>query len=346
MNDFTYLTGKHHVRSRDGYYIGSSDWPTILGLSPKTPVDLYREKTGREKPFTGNAATWWGNELEGIILKNAIYEIDGPEIANTFFFDYSAHQYRRTGRWQPKTDYLPFTECLHPDHKWALAHADCVHAGKPLIIEAKSGGFFGNVRRQDMDGYYRSDPTASGVPFRVYFQVQWQSLCYGIPSIIVGALINTNDFSTYEIDANTKIQSKMLEAGSRFMWHLERDIPPTPRTFGDIQKLFPSLNDRRLTITGEQAAIAWDIKERLHKAKDNIKKYESLKKDYENALALLIGPNVELADEMGNKIASRSSWSQYNMLSPKKVQAECPEAFDLLENAGLIQESERSRIYA
>lgn len=45
--------------------LGSSDAPTIMGVSPwKTPYQLWEEKVGISKPFTGNFATQRGTEME------------------------------------------------------------------------------------------------------------------------------------------------------------------------------------------------------------------------------------------------------------------------------------------
>ncbi len=390
MNPYTYMTGSADVRSRKGFYIGSSDIPIILGLTPTTPMDLWRQKTGREEGFTGNDLTYWGHELEGVILKRAILDAGGAKMASKFFMDYSRVMYRRKRRWKPKTAYEPFTEAIHPDQPWMLAHADCLYtggstafrvkqgdtsaevtinkaidfvSGKPgrmatvladgavdnsveKIIEAKSGGFFANVRREDMDGYDRADPTASGVPFKVFFQVQWQMACYGITLADIAALIDTNKFSVYQVDASSKIQAKLIELGSRFMYCLTNDVAPTPRTFGDIKKLFPEINDRRLTIMGDKAAIAWDIKERRKKAATKEKNAKKEKEDLTNALALMIGENLELADEMGNKICSQSMWHPFDMLSPKKIKESCPEAYELLNKAGMIVKGDRRRINA
>ncbi len=346
MNNYTYMTGGADVRSRKGFYIGSSDIPIILGLTPTTPMDLWRQKTGREEGFTGNDLTYWGHELEGVILKRAILDDAGAKMASKFFMDYSRVMYRRPPAWKPKTAYEPFTEAIHPDQPWMLAHADCLYNPGEKIIEAKSGGFFANVRREDMDGYDRADPTASGVPFKVFFQVQWQMACYGIKQTDIAALIDTNKFSVYQVDASSKIQAKLIELGSRFMYCLTNDMAPTPRTFGDIKNLFPEINDRRLTIMGDKAAIAWDIKERRKKAATKEKNAKKEKEDLTNALALMIGENLELADEMGNKICSQSMWQQTEMLSPKKIEASCPEAYELLNKAGMIVKGDRRRINA
>jgi hypothetical protein len=344
MNSYSYMTGTHDVRSRKGFYIGASDISTIIGLTKTTPYQWWREHTGRDPAFAGNSATYWGHELEGLVLKNAIWKEAGQDIAQRFFLDYSRNQYKRRANWQPKTAYEPFTECIHPDFPWMLAHADCVYNPGDRLIEAKSGGFFGNVRRDDMDGYDRTDPTASGLPFKVFFQAQWQAAVYGCPHVDVAALINTNDFSTYQVDANGKIQARLIEAGSRMMYCLTNDVAPTPKTFGDIKKLFPELNDMRLTVMGERAAIAWELKERMKKARALEKRGKTQKEDITAALALLLGDHVELADEMGKKICSQSIFPKLTMLSPKKIKDECPDAYDLLDAAGLIESKEQRRI--
>lgn len=344
MNNYTYMTGSQDVRSRKGFYIGASDISTIIGLTKTTPHQWWREHTGRDAPFRGNDATHWGDELEGVVLKNAISRESGDAIARKFFLDYSRYQYHRPKSWLPKTAYEPFTECLHPDQKWMLAHADCIYNPGDKLWEAKTGGFFGNVRRDDMDGYDRKDPTASGLPFSVFFQTQWQASCYGVKHVDVAALINTNDFSTYQVDANGKIQGRLMEAGSRMMYCLEKDVPPTPKTFGDIKNLFPELNGKRLTVMGERAAIAWDLKARMKKARALESRGKKQKEDIKNALALLMGGNIEMADEMGTKICSQSVFDKLNMLSPKKVKESCPDAYEILDAAGMIKSHEERRI--
>ena len=54
--------------------IGGSDAPVVMGVSPfKTPLELWREKTGQENGFEGNWATRRGNELEPVA--RAHYEL-------------------------------------------------------------------------------------------------------------------------------------------------------------------------------------------------------------------------------------------------------------------------------
>jgi predicted phage-related endonuclease len=372
MNNYTFMHSGKNVRSLPGYYIGASEVPIILGLTKTTALELWRQKKGLEAGFQGNQFTEWGHLLEGTILYKAIKNDSDSKTAFKFLIDYTKNMFDRGPGWKPKTIYHPFTEARHNDLPWMIAHADCVKpdcyvpanenetaigisiSGKKAIalesfpakiIEAKSGGRFANLRREDFDGYDPKDPTQSGLPIKVYVQVQWQQAVYGIQSASVAALIDTNNFMTFDVPGNQEIQGKLIEIGSRFMRCLKKDIPPTPKTFGDIDKLFPQINNNRLTIMGGKAVIAWDIKNKLKKARDKNKKIKSQIDDYTNALGLLIGENKELADEFGNKICGQSKYETGTMIHPSAIKKDCPEAYELLEKAGKIKNHEVRRIY-
>ena len=358
MNNYKFMHSGAGVRSREGYYIGASEIPIILGLTKTTPMELWEQKTGRAEGFQGNQYTEWGNLLEGIILYKNIKMDSDNDTAYKFLVDYTRNQFYRGPGWKPKTQYHPFTEAIHKDFPWMLAHADCValetfsgivndlpvFRKPPKIIEAKSGGRFANMRKEDMDGYDPKDPTQSGLPMRVYVQVQWQQAVYDIMAGSVSALIDTNNFMQFDVPGNKQIQGKLIEIGSRFMRCLVQDIPPTPKTFGDISKLFPLVNNNRLTIMGEKAVIAWDIKNKLKSDRKKIKKLKAKVDDYVNSLGLLIGENKELADEMGDKICSQSKYETGTLISPKSIKENCSDAYTLLEAAEMIKEHTVRRI--
>ena len=76
------------------------------------------------------------------------------------------------------------TECRHPEHRYAIAHADLVYdpgdGGEAYIQEAKTSGAHASRRGRDADyGYGSEDDGAEGIPAAVYLQVQWQLLVYG-----------------------------------------------------------------------------------------------------------------------------------------------------------------------
>ncbi len=358
MNSYTFMHSGKDVRSLPGFYIGASEIPTILGLGFITAYDLWEQKTGRAIGFIGNERTEFGHLHEPTILYKRIKNEAGPKTAYKFLVDYTRNMFDRGPGWKPKTEYHPFTECRHSDFPWMIAHADCVRGGTiplksshkadesyPKIIEAKSGGRFANLRREEMDGYDPKDPTQSGLPMKVYSQVQWQEAVYDIQDADVCALIDTNNFMQFSVPGNKQIQAKLIEIGSRFMRCLVKDIPPTPKTFGDIAKLFPEINNNRLTIIGEKSLIAWDIKDRLKKARTKQKKAKAQIDDCVNALGLFIGENKELADEFGDKICSQSKYESPTMISQKAIKESCPEVFEILKKAGLINKHEVRRIY-
>ena len=307
--------------------------------------------------FIGNERTEFGHLHEPIILYKRIKNEAGPKTAYMFLVDYTRNMFDRGPGWKPKTEYHPFTECRHSEFNWMIAHADCVKQEKEIegydkilenkahIIEAKSGGRFANLRREEMDGYDPGDPTQSGLPMKVYVQVQWQEATYDIQNAKVCALIDTNNFYTFNVPGNKELQAKLIEIGSRFMRCLVKDIPPTPRTFGDVSKLCPEINNNRFTIMGEKALIAWDIKDRLKKARTKKKKIQLQIDDFVNSLGLFIGENKELADEFGDKICSQSKYETGTLISPKAIKENCLEAYEMLENIGLIKNHEVRRIY-
>ena len=355
MNPYNFMHSGKTVRSLEGHYIGASDIPIILGLTKTTAMDLWLQKTGRAVGFLGNEKSEWGHLHEGPVLYKRIKNEAGLKTAYKFLVDYTRNMFDRGPGWKPKTEYHPFTECRHSEFPWMIAHADCVKINPvpsysslkqyPKIIEAKSGSRFANLRREEMDGYDSKDPTQSGLPMKTYVQVQWQEATYDIQDAIVCALIDTNNFYTFNVPGNKQIQAKLIEIGSRFMRCLVKDIPPTPRTFGDIGKLFPEINNNRLTIMGAKSLIAWDIKDRLKKARTKKKKVQLQIDDYTNSLGLFIGENKELADEFGDKICSQSKYESPTMISQKAIKEKCPEVFEILEKAGMIKSHEVRRIY-
>lgn len=71
------------VRVDRNKYIGGSDIPIILGISPfKTRFELLQEKAGIiENDFKGNSYTEYGNEMEEVIRDHI------AEVNNTIFFE-------------------------------------------------------------------------------------------------------------------------------------------------------------------------------------------------------------------------------------------------------------------
>ncbi len=335
MNPFHRIRDFHGSRARG---VGSSDIPVLALLYLRygsTPYQLWREKTGRDAPWTGNQATWWGKQLEGLVLKQWVGDAYDTDKAQAFYRNYLRR--RATGPLKV------YTEARHPEYKFALAHADLiVEEDGGLITEAKTHSFFAAKRTDDPDfGYSESagDPK-NEIPMAAFLQVQWQMFCYGIKQATVAALINTNDYREYgPIIADARAQEKCLVAAQKFWWFVEHDQEPKPETWADMQKMFPQPTQTTAMVSGEDELTVLEMKERKAKLDERIKKAKAELGDLKNAVGLMIGENSVLASAEGAPLAKSYAKSKYS-LAGKKFAAERPDLLTELLETGLITRSE------
>jgi len=342
MNKFTYLEDKEFKKGRR--YIGASDVPTIalLNLQYKTPLDLYLEKIGEKDPKFGSERAQMGHELESIILKLGLQKICSINNAGLKKFLVS----RVNEEFNYNNFLHSFTEARHQDCNFIVAHADLILelAGYgETILEAKSTGFFGGLRKNDLDkGYDKNDLTANGIPSSVFLQVQTQMLCYSINECYVSALIDTGMHRLYgPIKAEKKIQEKILAICDRFWWHVENKKPPKPETWKDVCYLNPDVNEK------DQKIIAGDTEQKIIEMKDRAKKLRAREKeikkeltDIKNGIGLTVGKNKFLMSSEGHKLATAFMVSKYNAKDLKGLKEKYPDIFDKLFEEGFINISE------
>ena len=347
MNKYTFY--QSDVRRNSELIIGSSDIPVIIKTKnsriKKSAYELWQGKTGKVESFQGNEYTIWGNELEPLLIAAFIRQKYNSKTAYKFKVDYILHQeWRDIEKYRPPTMFHPFTECRNPQFPWAIAHADCVKNDHelPIIIEAKTGGYYARVRREGFEGFDLEDHTANGVPSDILLQVQWQMLCYDIDLTFVLLLVDDNKFHIYEVPAIKKWFPLMLEKASRFIWHCKKDKPPQPEKYSDIEKLFPEIKDKAIYVTGERAIIAEQMKIEKKKLQSKIKKYQSRIDDIKDAAGLLMGENKFLFNgETGKKIFQQViTKDQYNMIHPSTIAKLAPDAYNILKEKRLIKKSD------
>ncbi len=339
MNRYTKIRDFHGARAKG---VGSSDIPVLALLMKQygsTPYKLWRVKTGRDAPWGGNQATWWGHQLEGLVLKEWVSDQYDPETAKIFYRNY-LHR-RSTGSLKV------YTSARHPDYKFALAHADLIikeDAG--LITEAKTHSFFAARRDDDPDfGYSPDDRSQEGIPAALFLQVQWQLFCYGIRQAMAAVLINTNDYREYgPITADKKTQEQCLVLAQKFWWHVENDQEPKPETWADVQKMFPQPTQTTAMVGGEDEMAARLMIEQWHKAGRGIDKLKAKREDIKNALGLWIGENSVLTTAEGVKLAS--SWKQKNPTSVdlKKLKERFPLQYEKMWELKIITQGERREL--
>ena len=323
MNNFTQIGDFHGERAKG---VGSSDIPILMGLTKhysgggiKTPLDLWEAKTGRADRWKGNQKTFFGNELEPIICGAFI---------GRHFKDYKAGRQVKIDKITRKsfTDLTGIgrvhhtTECRMAEYPWALAHADMVKEamtdGKmEFITEGKSHSFFAARRQDDPNkGYEHKSNTADDIPLSVWCQVQWQMMCYDIPTAYVAALIDTNDFRIYgPIKSQPRQQEKMLARGQLFWNCVLEDRPPQPETWGDVLKIFPEMTGETVIISGEILDGALKIKDEAKTERGKKAKADKKLKELQTAMGLLLQGGDVLSDMEGKQIASRSCFERENL---------------------------------
>lgn len=357
--------------------VGASDIPTLALMRVKwgqTPYQLWKVKTGREKPFSGNRFTWWGNQLEGLILKEFISGFRDNETAFKFYTEYLRNRSYK--------EFKVKTEFRHPEYRFALSHPDLligegeipikcskcgakdlyspgitiecsnscgcqITAPDSYIQEAKSHSFFAARREDDNPdfGYSADDKSQNGIPIDEFLQVQWQLFTAGIETGGLSVLINTNDYREYgPIYSDPRTQEKCLALAERFWWHVEHDEPPKPETWADVQDLFPQPKETTAMISGEDELIARKMIAQWHKTGKAMKRLSAKRDDIKNALGLMIGDNKVLSTPEGEKLAS--SWTQKNPVSIniKRIESEFPKVYTAMWENGIISQSERREL--
>jgi predicted phage-related endonuclease len=338
MNPYIYIPDENHFQKIRFTTIGASDLPIILGLSTfTTPHQLWRYKTKRDKSPDLSGPAYWGHAHEPNILGSYIEENANFDIALKFKIDYLKHIKKRPKKYKPPTKYLPFTEFYHPDLEWAMAHLDMVDLVLSKNIEAKSGRSFASYKRDGMDGFDKDEK--AGVPLKYYIQVNWQMLCSGLRKTHLRALIDTSDEMQFEIDYNKKITEKLIEAASRFMWHIKKDKEPMPINKKDIEKLFPRVNEKTSYIMGADAVLANKMKERKKILSIKQKKIKSEITDINDSLFVMIGANKYLFDENNNKICSQSSYERENLKDLKGMKENHNDLYNQLVKEGYLNKS-------
>jgi predicted phage-related endonuclease len=335
MNEITRLKDKDFQKGRR--YIGASDVPTLALMNLKykqTPLMLWEVKTGRKEAWGGNERTRAGKELEPIALKWGLEKLGAVSgsAAQAFLLSFIRGKDYQSCR--------ALTECRH-DRGYIVAHADLVDIEKPYIMEAKTAGFFGAHRNDDINyGYDMDDLSANGIPSSVYLQVQTQLLCYGINEAYVSAMIDTGTHRLYgPIAAHKKTQEKILALCERFWWHVEKDTPPKPEIWADVVKLNPILDAESKTVVGgEDETKVKEMKARAAALRKRSKEIESELDDIKNAVGLIIGGNKYLESSSGESMATAFDVVKNNV-SEKKLKEAHPKWHKKLQKEGIITES-------
>lgn len=333
MNNFKFLKDKDFSQGRR--YIGASDVSTIALLNLKygqTPLTLWEYLTGRkERPKAGIRAHM-GHELEDLALKKGLEKLG---YSKGYVTDFLITRLQNRVFFQ---ELRSWTEFRCPDHPYIVCHPDLIDVNRNRNIEAKSHGFFGALRRDDINyGYDKDDDSVNAIPASIYLQIQTQALCIGNPESYVSALIDNIPHLYGPIAPHVKTQEKILAICERFWWHVENDKPPKPETWADVIALNPDLDkENKTVISGEQEEKVREMKERAKIIRARQKKDKAELDDIKNAMGLLIGKNAIMENAEGQGLATAFEVTKYFLKDYKKMSKQ---RFNRMIKDGFITES-------
>lgn len=198
------------MKERNNKLIGGSDSPVILGFSPwKTPLQLWLEKTGREKEETTKEThpwLYWGKVLEPVIASE--YELV-------------------TGKKTTETDPL-----IHPQHNWMSGTPDRLISDEKLILECK----IARESRSNKD--WGTEKDAVKLPYII--QVQHYMAITGFNQCDIAVLIGNSDFRIYSIDRDEELIKMIIDKCGKFYHdYIEKDKQPPPINSDDCAYLWP-----------------------------------------------------------------------------------------------------------
>lgn len=210
--------------------IGSGDIACIAGADRfRTPLNLWAIKTRRESPDAENDHMWWGKVMERPIAELCKRKLNlSIEYGNKLFGHDSIS-------WATATpDY--FARGVNYIDEFGN---ECV--GDNSILECKNVSFRG---RQ-----YWVDDT----PLAPRIQVMWQMGIAGFKQGVIAPLIG-GDHETFEaryVKYDESIFNQLLQLADKFMWHVQKDVPPPPMSAADskiVDKIFPVLEKRSVEV--------------------------------------------------------------------------------------------------
>jgi len=184
-------------------FIGGSDAPIILGLSPwKSPYQLWLEKTGQEEPEDISDLDYvhFGVVLEDVVAR-----------------EWALRHNRKVRRMNKRA--------VHPKYDFILAQIDRRIAGGG-ILECKT------------TGARNSDDWLSGPPAHYWVQVQHQLMTTGIDNAAIAVLIGGQKYADFDVVADKKFQKDLLDLELDFWDKVQRGVPPDPISTEEAKRVW------------------------------------------------------------------------------------------------------------
>jgi len=275
--------------------IGGSDASAILGFNPwKSPFELYIEKTSDVVQEIDNEAIHWGNVLEDVVAQ-----------------EFS----RRTGKKVRRRNQI----FKHKEHDWMIANIDRDVVGERALLECKTTNAF---NRDQWEG--------DDIPPAYMCQLQHYMAVLDYEKAYIAVLIGGQKFVWKEIDRDDEFIELMIEHEKDF-WenHVLKEVPPEidgSKSASELLKqMYPEDNGETITLNDDAEMLI----EAIESIKAEVKEKQSLQKEYENKLKLMIG-EAEKGVTPRYEVIHRTIMS--NRLDARKLRQELPDIAEKYTN--------------
>lgn len=276
--------------------IGGSDASAILGFNPwKSPFELYIEKTSDQVQEIDNEAIHWGNVLEDVVAEEFT---------------------RRTGKRVRRRNQI----FRHKDHDFMIANIDRDVVGERALLECKTTNAF---NRDAWEG--------EQIPSAYMCQIQHYMAVLDYEKAYIAVLIGGQKFVWKEIARDDEFIELMIERLKHF-WeeHIQKGVAPeidgTPSASEMLNKMYPEDDGSTIMLKIDEAEM---LIEAIESIKAEVKEKQSLQKEYENKLKLMIG---DARTGVTPRFEVRNITVTSNRLDTRKLRKEQPDIAEKYTN--------------
>jgi len=276
--------------------VGGSDASAILGFNPwKSAFELYIDKTSDQVQEIDNEAIHWGNVLEDVVAEEFT---------------------RRTGKKVRRRNQI----FIHPEHEFMIANIDRDVVGEKALLECKT------------TNAYNSDAwEGDNIPPMYICQLQHYMAVLDYEKAYIAVLIGGQKFVWKEVERDDEFIELMIEREKHF-WeeHILKEVPPeidgSQSASELLNKMYPEDNGETIMLKSDDAEI---LIEAIESIKAEVKEKETLKKEYENKLKLMIG---DARTGVTPRYEVRNITVTSNRLDGKRLKEELPDIVDKYTN--------------
>ena len=367
--------------------IGASDVPAIFP-NPENPVEslagygrtaltVYQEKRGDKERDTAGLAAEMGHFLENKSLELFIRRfvsygagLDFRTTKEQWEFQVAAGFSK--DKWAGNFQVPLFKHNTQYYTDGMIAHPDCLYIGdeslkgkkerfktvdgvkvdlsKPFLIEAKSARMMAAKRPEGsfVKGYDKKLSTWQGIPLKHYFQIQYQLSLFKIDVAYLALIHDTSEFHVWRIDADRKIQGRIIDRVGRMVKHIKDGTLPSELAMdgNDVQIMYPDLKKDYITFSAEseEGKQALKVNQEAIHAKHQKELWTAREKDAKDAAAVIM-KDFEEVRVGGDSVFkwSNGSTGEKLSLSIAQLKKNHPARYRSMVKAGLIKPDKKYR---